>query len=780
MSIVKMRLRGRIFAPSVHAMLRPANHTIALRSFSLVLLIGSAACRLDPASARQRFLESGDRYAAAGKFSEAAIEYRNAVQKDPLAGNIRAKLADASLQTGDIAGALREYVRAADLLAEDANVQLKAGNLLLLAGRFDDAKARAEKVLAKDARNVDAQILLANAHAGLKDLDAAVAQIEDALRVDPDRSGTYSNLGALELSRGKRDAAAKAFKRAVELEPRSVAARLALGNFHWLTGDQLAAEDSLKQALALEPTNALTNRILASFYIATNRRADAEQPLKTVFDVAKTPAAALSLAEYYIAAGKGGAARAVLQPLLSDPRASVTAEVRLAALDYKDGHHTEAYRRLAAVLEKDKANLQALLVKSALLLADGKQEEALAGASLAVERHPDSASAQFMLGRVQAARSQPDTAIAAFQEVLRLNPRATEAKIALAQLHLAQGKPDASIGFAEEALANEPGNGHAHLVYVRGLLARGELDRANVELQQLLTSFPDSPAVHTQMGMLLGRKRDFRAARVEFERAAELDPASLEALRGLVALDLANRDYAGARARVDTRLASAPTAPVLTLAARVRAASGDFFETERLLRRALEVDDTYVAAYGALGQLYLSQKKLAPARAEFAGLAARSPKPAAALTMVGLILQIEGDVKGARDTFERVLQVDPEAAVAANNLAWIYAENDGNLDVALHLAQTAQKRLPGVAEVNDTLGFIYYKKNLASLAVATLKVSAEKDPDNPVYQYHLGLAYASAGDPIRARQSLNRALALKSDFDGAQQARSLLISLGSR
>jgi tetratricopeptide (TPR) repeat protein len=144
--------------------------------------------------------------------------------------------------------------------------------------------------------------------------------------------------------------------------------------------------------------------------------------------------------------------------------------------------------------------------------------------------------------------------------------------------------------------------------------------------------------------------------------------------------------------------------------------------------------------------------------------------------MIGVLLEAKGDIEGARDRFERVLQIDPEAPVAANNLAWIYAQHGGNLDVALHLAQTAQKHMPDVAEVGDTLGFIYYKKNLASLAIATLKVSSAKDPGNALYHYHLGLAYADSGDSERARASLTRALALKSDFDGADQARSLLSS----
>ena len=99
------------------------------------------------------------------------------------------------------------------------------------------------------------------------------------------------------------------------------------------------------------------------------------------------------------------------------------------------------------------------------------------------------------------------------------------------------------------------------------------------------------------------------------------------------------------------------------------------------------------------------------------------------------------------------------------------------LELALHLAQIAQKRLADVAQVNDTLGFIYYKKNLLSLAISTLKMSAEKDSGNALYQYHLGLAYAKAGDDVRAKPLLTRALALKPDFDGAQEAQVLLASL---
>ena len=79
--------------------------------------------------------------------------------------------------------------------------------------------------------------------------------------------------------------------------------------------------------------------------------------------------------------------------------------------------------------------------------------------------------------------------------------------------------------------------------------------------------------------------------------------------------------------------------------------------------------------------------------------------------------------------------------------------------------------------MSDTLGWIYYKKGLASLAIPHFQDSVQQQPDNATFRYHLGLAYAQAGDSASARRSLERALALASDFDGAADARRLLVEL---
>ena len=59
------------------------------------------------------------------------------------------------VRVNDPAGAYREYIRAADLMPANLEAQLKAGQMLLLARQFEDAKIRADGVPAKDRRNLN-------------------------------------------------------------------------------------------------------------------------------------------------------------------------------------------------------------------------------------------------------------------------------------------------------------------------------------------------------------------------------------------------------------------------------------------------------------------------------------------------------------------------------------------------------------------------------------------------------------------------------------------------
>jgi predicted Zn-dependent protease len=281
--------------------------------------------------------------------------------------------------------------------------------------------------------------------------------------------------------------------------------------------------------------------------------------------------------------------------------------------------------------------------------------------------------------------------------------------------------------------------------------------------------------VHALDGAVRLQKNDVPGARTAYERAVSLAPNSVEALAGLTAIDLMQNRAPQARARIDSRLAADPNKPeLMMLAAQVSGAQKDLGRAEMLLRRAIQVDPTSTRAYSMLAGVLLAAGKLEAARAEFDQMAQRDSKNIAAQTMAAMIVHGQNKTADAKKRYEGIVNADPTAAVAANNLAWIYAEEGDKLDEALRLAQSAASRLQDNPEVQDTIGWIYYKKELPALAIPAFEKSVEKAPENPSYHYHLGLAYQKAGDPIRARAAAQQALKIKPDYADAQKLLSAL------
>ena len=80
----------------------------------------------------------------------------------------------------------------------------------------------------------------------------------------------------------------------------------------------------------------------------------------------------------------------------------------------------------------------------------------------------------------------------------------------------------------------------------------------------------------------------------------------------------------------------------------------------------------------------------------------------------------------------------------------------------------------------DTLGWIYYRKSMPERAVAALRDAVDKEPGSARFHYHLGLAYAAAGDAMLAKRALEQALLLQPNFNGSTDARLVLGRLTTR
>ncbi len=747
-------------------------------SMVALLTVALGACKSDPQATAREHLEKGKQQALQQKYPEAIIEYRRAVQSDPRLGEARLELALAYAKTGDGVNALREYVRAADLLPDRKDAQEKAGAFMLMANQFQDAQGLAERMLKRDPSSVEGQILLANALAGLKNLDAAIAAFEKAVSLDPNRSATYADLGQAQMGGGNRAAAEAAFRKAIEIDPKSAHAHLSLSNFLWATGDLEQAQQELRRALELEPNNLVANRAMAMFYMVTNKPEAAEPHLKTVS--AGTPGADAKyfLAEYYLRLGRVDDARATLTPLLANTDSFVGASVRLARVEVVAKKNADAHRVLETVLAREPKNAEALITLGRLHLTEGNTINALSTLQTAVEANPRSVDAQLALAQTYGLRGSIKEATTAYNDALKLDAGNLEGRLGLARLHINNGQPADAVPLMLKVVQEQPTNGEARLLLLHGLIAVGDVPQATQQLNLLLKANPESATVQTAAGMLATLKKDSAAARQAYSRALSADPKSYQALAGLLTAEMQGNQFGNAKALIAKQLSQMPNDPnVLLMAAQTYNALGDAFEMEKALKKTVEVDPQSLQAYAMLGRMYYQQGRLDLARRELETYVNRAPESVPANTMLGTILQLQGKDGDAKQRYSKALQSDPRAAVAANNLAWIDANSNANLDVALQLAQTAKSRLPNRHEVDNTLGWIYYKKGLSSLAIESLSASAQRQPDNPTYNYHLALAHHQSGNNAEARKYLEKALKAKPDFEGAAEAKKLLESI---
>jgi Flp pilus assembly protein TadD len=141
---------------------------------------------------------------------------------------------------------------------------------------------------------------------------------------------------------------------------------------------------------------------------------------------------------------------------------------------------------------------------------------------------------------------------------------------------------------------------------------------------------------------------------------------------------------------------------------------------------------------------------------------------------MAMMYDMEGRQPESKPLYEHVLRLQPDNAIALNNLAYQMAESGNDLDQALTMAQRAKQQRPTDNNVADTLGWIYIKKNLSDSAIGIFRDLVQKEPERATYRYHLAMALYQKGDKAQARKELEVALKSNPAKDEAAKIRDLL------
>ena len=291
-----------------------------------------------------------------------------------------------------------------------------------------------------------------------------------------------------------------------------------------------------------------------------------------------------------------------------------------------------------------------------------------------------------------------------------------------------------------------------------------------------MNRWPVAPVNHKHL-IARAEKKDDQAL-THFEAALAANPQLIEPLAQIAAIHLSKKRPAKARARVAQQLEASPKNPLIhNRLGKLWMVEKNIEKAEAEFRTAIELNNALPISYMNLAALYLRTARTDEAVQEYEAALSKNPNLVSAHMILGIIHEQQGRSDEATSHYQAALTINPNFAPAANNLAWIMVEEGDNIDMALAYAQTAREQLPEDPSIADTLGWIYYKKNAYLKANSLLKEAAKKLAENPIVQYHYGMAQHKNGNNPGAKKTLQAALKLSSNFPGADDARETLKNL---
>jgi tetratricopeptide (TPR) repeat protein len=694
---------------------------------------------------KTRFLAEADNYFKTGDYDKAKLTYLNVVRLDPQNALAFERIGAMWLDGGSPLRAAAFLVKASELDPKNAQNRIRLARCYLAIGRFADANKEALKVLEQTPDNGDAIIALTEAVRSKEDIQAAGEQLEKYPKKD-DISFHLASANLL-LNSGDLAAAENALRQALTVNPNSSAAHMAMGDLYLLKKDQRHAGEEFKKAAELAPVRSMER---------------------------------LKYAAFMSAVGDTGETRRISTEMTRQAPDYLPGWTLLAELAFKDKKYDEALSLLENVFSRDQGYVDGHRLESDVLLAKGDTKRAIDVLERLDQTYPDIPLIKYQLARAYLKNNNSNQAKVALDQAISSNPNYAEALLLLAEINLTTGHSDMVIEPMTRLLKRRPDLATAATFLAAAYGSLDRFDDATTVLEEQARLAPGDPGPQVALGLTLRQAKRYDEARQAFEKAAELAPDNLEVINQLVELDMMDKHFDSARQRIHRKFQKAPDLPAAHFfEGKILSAEGKWDAAEAELQKTLLLDPNFSAAYQLLVQAYVATNKLPQGVNELQAQLAKTPNDAAALMTLALLFDRMNDFPQARDTYEKVLAINPDFVPALNNLAYLYTERLKNLDKAYDLARKARDLQAQDASVCDTLGWVLYKRGDYQEALPILQESAEKVPDNPEIQFHLGMTAYMMGQTDLARLALKKASSAAKDFPGKDESKRRLALLES-
>lgn len=803
----------------------PATITALILSISMIL----TQCETSEERA-ERHYQSGLELLEAGDPDRALVELRNVFKLNGLHRDARATFARIKLDQGKKQDAYGQYLRLVDQYPNDLEGRRALGEMALTTFDWEAAERHIPVAyqLAPEDNLVKSMQAALNYRAALIAEDdvarADAVQIAELTLASNDENQIARKIIIDQLlNTQKYSSALVEIDRALELNPDElVMHELKLRTLGALS-DQQALGDHLRVMTKLFPENEQVRNALFAWFAQRGDTEGAEAFLRDlVTQNSEDPYEAnIAVVQFLQQTNGSDAAMQELTDLVEKggPDASTYRGLR-ASLSFDRGNREEAMAELEQIVEETEPsdrirNLRVTLAR--MLEVTGNNVGARAQIEKVLEEDTSQVQALKMRAGWLIADDKPGEAIAALRSALDQNPRDSGALTLMADAHLRDGSRD--LAGERLALAVEVSNQGVteSLRYANFLAADDDLSSAETVLIDAMRSSPGTPLLLDALGGLYLRQADWLRARDVIEQLRRIGgdqaetianalqanlllrqenttesisflqglidsgDANLEAMALIVRSRLENGEIVEAEEYLDAQIAEAPENDQLKfLRAGVHVIAGDIDAAETLYR---DIISRNPGASQVVQTLYALQRRTNQPDAATQTLdaaLAETPNSPNLLWIKAGELEGDGDFEGSIAIYESLYEKDSNNPVVANNLASLITTHRQDAE-GLERAFVIARRLRGsdVPAFQDTYGWIEHRRGNTQEALRYLEPAAEGLPNDPLVQFHLGMAYVAAEETTKARAQLERALELAGDtpLPQLQTARDTLAEL---
>lgn len=379
----------------------------------------------------------------------------------------------------------------------------------------------------------------------------------------------------------------------------------------------------------------------------------------------------------------------------------------------------------------------------------GKFLEAEKYGKEAVSLMPEAAWAHYRLGDIYTQRGKLDEAIGAYQKAMQLNPELAEAYRGLGRTALMQDEPETAIQYFRGAILRNPYEKSAYYNLAKAYQRSHQFEQAKTQMElfkevkayqdtvqqyrKKLKKNPTEVGLYAELAKIHLEINNIDAAIQEFNIVISLSPTLALGHYNLGALYMQKGEVQRAieAFKRAIKFDENDPEPYIRLGW-IYASQKKFNLAKSYLQGALEHNSTLGEAYRGLGEIYAQEGALIDAIAAFTALTDIEPKAAAVWLRLGILQVKAKQFDEAVHAFRTAIQTDPDLPDAYNNLAWLYADLNTNLDQAVPLAEKAVALNPTASNF-DTLAYAHYKNRNYPKAEQVIQHALKIQPNNDQY-----------------------------------------------